>query len=455
MGTLLYIPAREIVERNPLIYRISLSTPLTTVSVPHQESSDYGFNYVVDWGDRSPSQSVNSYNDGNSTHIYAESGEYEISILGICESFVPTADPTIIDVLAWGDVGLKLLGFMYCPYLNSIPEGPITGASQVTSCAYMFYGCLSLGYIEPHMFDLMPNVTSFMATFPSEFAYVWITSIPEGLFDNNPLAENFYYTFGGTHIVSIPEHLFDNCPLARDFSQCFVSTHITSIPVEIFKYNTLAENFNTTFGGCLSLPSIPEDLFIYNTNVKTFEGTFSGCTLLTTAPVGLFRNCPLVTSFYEIFFYCNHLSIIPEDIFKYNVNVTIFALAFEGDTALIDIPEKLFKNNTLVTDMGDTFANCSLVASIPSELFLYNTLVESFTQCFYYCTGILSIPDSLFDSNLLVTTFSECFSHCTGLTGSSIHLWTRIPVPSGGNCYTSDIGLSDYAIIPNLWKGVF
>ena len=57
-----------------------------------------------------------------------------------------------------------------------------------------------------------------------------ITSIPAGLFDNNPLVTDFRFAFSNcTGITSIPAGLFDNNPLVTEFGFAFSNcTGITS-----------------------------------------------------------------------------------------------------------------------------------------------------------------------------------------------------------------------------------
>lgn len=58
-----------------------------------------------------------------------------------------------------------------------------------------------------------------------------LTSIPKGLFDNNPQITDFNYCFSLCYsLASIPEGLFDNHPLVTNFSNCFTHTNITLIP---------------------------------------------------------------------------------------------------------------------------------------------------------------------------------------------------------------------------------
>jgi hypothetical protein len=82
-----------------------------------------------------------------------------------------------------------------------------------------------------------------------------LTSIPEGLFDNNTLVTSFYRTF------------------------CYCSSLTGSIPAGLFDNNPLVDSFGYTFNSCSSLTSVPEMLFAYNTTTlgATYDRVFSNC----------------------------------------------------------------------------------------------------------------------------------------------------------------------------------
>lgn len=82
-----------------------------------------------------------------------------------------------------------------------------------------------------------------------------LTSIPKGLFDNNPQVTRFIDCFRGcSNLATIPEGLFDNNPQVTNFYECFYNcTKLTSIPEGLFDNNTKVTNFSWCFNSCANL----------------------------------------------------------------------------------------------------------------------------------------------------------------------------------------------------------
>ena len=82
-----------------------------------------------------------------------------------------------------------------------------------------------------------------------------MTTIPEGLFDNNTQVTNFNSCFSScTSLTNIPTGLFDNNTKATNFSYCFYNcSNLTSIPQGLFDKNTLVTSFNSCFNRCSNL----------------------------------------------------------------------------------------------------------------------------------------------------------------------------------------------------------
>ena len=144
----------------------------------------------------------------------------------------------------------------------------------------------SINYIReivepfPLMYDYRSNVTSFSYCF---YYCSSLTSIPAGLFSNNPNVTSFRYCF-------------ERC------------SSLTTIPAGLFSNNPNVTSFNGCFYECSSLTSIPTGLFDNNPNVTDFRYCFVFCSGLTSIPEGLFSNNPNVTNFSECFYYCSNLT---------------------------------------------------------------------------------------------------------------------------------------------------
>ena len=129
------------------------------------------------------------------------------------------------------------------------------------------------------------TITSFSSCF---YGCSELTSIPEGLFDNNPQVESFYTTFCGcSNLKAIPDGLFDNTPNVTNFGSCF--------------------------GCCLNLIAIPDVLIDNTPNVTNFGSCFQRCSSITTIPDGLFNNTPNVTDFSYCFSNCIYLQTMPQN----------------------------------------------------------------------------------------------------------------------------------------------
>jgi hypothetical protein len=215
------------------------------------------------------------------------------------------------------------------------------------------------------------------------------------------------------------------------------------------------------------ISSIPSKMF-QNCSISVagqpFYATFYGCTNLTAAgiPADLFQYASNLTSsaFGSIFAQCTGLTTVPEDLFKYNTELGLdcFTGTFSGCSNISTIPVGLFQYNTKNTEFRDTFRNCDAITSIPADLFKFNVLTQSFNSTFNSCSLLASIPATLFDSQkTTATNFSYCFDNCTSLAGNAPTLWdsgqwTAVTTYTG--CFRYAEGLSNYASIPNDWKGL-
>ena len=138
-----------------------------------------------------------------------------------------------------------------------------------------------------------------------------LTSIPQGLFDNNPQVTDFSSCFSNcSSLTSIPSGLFNNCPNVTKFSSCFYNcVNLNSIPQGLFDNNTQATDFGGCFRDCSSLTSIPEGLFDNNPQVTRFGTCFYECSSLISIPLSLFSKHTKVTSFYSCFESCTNLTV--------------------------------------------------------------------------------------------------------------------------------------------------
>ena len=117
---------------------------------------------------------------------------------------------------------------------------------------------------------------------------------------------------------------------STNFLYCFANCYdLTSIPAGLFANNPNVTNFSDCFFNCSRLTSIPAGLFANNPNVTNFSDCFMECSRLTSIPAGLFANNPNVTNFSYCFFNSNGITSIPDGLFANNPNVTNFSGCFE------------------------------------------------------------------------------------------------------------------------------
>ena len=175
---------------------------------------------------------------------------------------------------------------------------------------------------------------------------------------------NLYFCYC-TSLTSIPVGLFDNNPQVTDFSECFYTcTSLTSIPAGLFDKNTLVTDFNNCFYACTSLTSIPAGLFDNCPNVTDFSECFNRCSSLTNIPAGLFDNCPLVTRFSQCFYRCSNLTNMPIGLFDNNPNVIYFDECFYRCPSL-----------TVNVQIGST------ASSVNVDRFAYSTKEKGTVYC--------------------------------------------------------------------------
>ena len=154
---------------------------------------------------------------------------------------------------------------------------PVVESTSFSGC---FGACTSLTSVPEGLFANNPNVTDFSYCFRYCSA---LTSVPEGLFANNPDATSFSYCFNGcSALTSVPEGLFANNPDATSFSYCFrYCSALTSVPAGLFANNSIVTDFSYCFRSCSALTSVPAGLFANNPNAMNFSYCFNSCRALT------------------------------------------------------------------------------------------------------------------------------------------------------------------------------
>lgn len=156
--------------------RIVLPLPETD-----EQGTEFRYGFAIDWGDGSKAKDgsielpfVESYDDSDREHVYAEAGSYTVSIYGMVEAWsfkqIPTSKDKLIAVTELGDVGWKSLSgaFDNCQNLATVQGGD---TSKVYDMSSMFAGASSLQLnVSSWSFAKVENMDDMFAgvTLPSE-----------------------------------------------------------------------------------------------------------------------------------------------------------------------------------------------------------------------------------------------------------------------------------------------
>jgi surface protein len=127
------------------------SSTSTQVKLPLDSSGTY--NFVVDWGDGGPTDTITVWNDPLTTHTYSIPGDYTITITGtiIGWRFANSGDRLkILNVTQWGplNVGNVSQNFRGCQNLTLTTVSDVIDLSGKTICVEFFRGCTSLTTIN-------------------------------------------------------------------------------------------------------------------------------------------------------------------------------------------------------------------------------------------------------------------------------------------------------------------
>ena len=118
-----------------------------------EQGTEFRYGFAIDWGDGSKAEGgielpfVESYDDVDREHVYAEAGSYTVSIYGMVEAWsfkqIPTSKNNLVAVTELGDVGWKSLNgaFNDCQNLQTV-QGGDTG--KVYDMSGMFAGASSV-----------------------------------------------------------------------------------------------------------------------------------------------------------------------------------------------------------------------------------------------------------------------------------------------------------------------
>ena len=188
----------------------------------------------IDWGDGSTAETLAGTGNVNTSHTYAEPGDYVISLMpedGCTLSFGSNSDSyCVMGSIEKNDI-------VYCNMLQDVQVG--TGVTSIGD--YAFQGCYSLASVT-----IPDSVTSIGANAFSYYASLTSVTIPNS-------------------VTSIGDSAFEGC------------ASLTSVTIP----NSVTSIGSQTFMGCSSLTSVT----IPNSVTSIGDSAFEGCASLTSVTI--------------------------------------------------------------------------------------------------------------------------------------------------------------------------
>ena len=378
-------------EKPKMITEWTIPSGETEIKLP---VSGTGLNIIVDWGDgvvETISGDITAENFP--THTYSTSGEYDISIRGICpklgyngSSEITETSPYytmtqyITGLKQWGELSATNYGFSQCVNLKYVSGDATENTfARVDNMSNMFRGCTSLEGVDLSDFNL------------NRVGSMW------GLFNGCASLENVDFSNINTNSLNTMGYMFHGC------------NSLTNLDLSYFNTKNFKDMSNM-FRLCSSLTTLNLNNFDTN-NVETMFNMFEGCIKIETLDLSSFRTSSLKTTM-SMFKNCN--ALINLDISGFDTsNVTTMGGMFNGCSSIISLDLSHF-NTSKVTAMGNMFANCSKLKEVNVSSFDTSN-VTSMDYMFAYCKSLTDLEITNFDTSN-VTTMGYMFNSCSSLT---------------------------------------
>jgi len=282
--------------KEPFIFKVNI-TAGNTITLPLVNG--YFYNCWVYWGDGKRNH-ITSYNDSGATHTYNNTGVYTIYVHNSCRAFTTLMSgytsirSKIIEIVQWGDLGLRTFDFYYCTNLATIPSGSITYMSKINQISGFYYRCSSLtDRIDSEWFLNCSTATQaeglfgFSGLTGGEDGYIPLVLAPL----INITSNGFWSAFQSMPNMSgfmIPAdlHVTNTKVTSSAFRDEFNGTNfVGTIPAGLFRANsavTGTDVFYQTFLSCDGLEEAESGLLNrgYHPNCTGYKGTFGGCNKL-------------------------------------------------------------------------------------------------------------------------------------------------------------------------------
>lgn len=402
-----------------------------------------------DWGDQYDSEADGpvefyqraSVDDPKYEHVYSTPGEYIITIRGLI-----TWGPKDYETLSNINTEAYKKAVIHVLKSITIPENEISPIYDLNTHAFQS-GDSHLTEIPEGLFDNLLLLNDF------SYCFAWCTSlksIPDNLFKKCRKAENFEGTFYQSGLRSIPLHLFDNCFEVKNLGACFAYCNITSPLPELWNTYPDANHhayYFECFDNCWLAPNYQDAV---DTNWASeysagklelhIETNSNGYTLdlgprlydkgsdtsveeqINYGFINWGDNTDKVVFLWDDLPTDSKFQHTYEAQGKYTITIEGSIKWCQGNTNNETDISKVLTSITIPEDgyggcINDitpyAFANCTKLTSIPADL-ISGLSVKDLSNCFSN-TAFTHIPSRLFEGSS-VTNLSRCFYGCKNMT---------------------------------------
>ena len=223
------------------------------------------YDFLIDWGDGSPTehytdqQAVNSYIPVS--HTYEKKGVHIITLTGTCDNLYQTGEVNYKD---------RIISLKNCLWGIRIPKNCL---SPLKYAHASFFGCENLHYLGKNVFanaTACKTITHLFDGASVEYFYEY------SLYGMRNLV-NADYGFEACKMKGLHPNLFKWCPKLKNLFHCFHRCDkLLSIPQGLFDNNPELSNVSWCFKACTSITTVPSTLFDKNLNINNCSYCFAG-----------------------------------------------------------------------------------------------------------------------------------------------------------------------------------
>lgn len=217
------------------------------------------YDFTVDWGDGSQNL-VTAHDDPDTSHVYAETGTYTITIEGLIEAWsfwrISDSKDQLMEISSLGAVGWKSFfgAFFACENLTSVGGGDV---STVTDMALMFTNA-TRAVPETKTWDIA-TVTSMALMFKNA-----VSAQPQVGDWDTARVQDMSHMFADT-VLADPDVSAWNTAATRDISYMFHQATITNPDVRNWNTASVTLMTGTFEGAAVADP----DVSLWNTSSVT------------------------------------------------------------------------------------------------------------------------------------------------------------------------------------------